>query len=146
MNILNELRDYLKTKPALRDAFSHPDYGFRCYASRVPQGVPNPSIQIEIISQTPRYLTTDESRCVESSIEVAVYADKQHVAYELLEMIRLAPLSAYVGMMGDAEIKSCTISSESINEIQPTDGSDRWEYEATADYTINYIRPQPVYS
>lgn len=146
MSILQDIRDYLESKADVRDAFSHPKHGFRCYAGRVPQGVPNPCMTLEVIRNDPRYLLGNESTCLETTIQVTVYADKEHLAASLLETIRLAPLSAYRGLMGNTQIVGTRIDSERITVTPPVPGSDQWDYQGSADYAINYHRAQPVLS
>ena len=141
--ILKDLRDYLEENEDLSDKLTHETWGFRCYADRVPQAVPNPCITLEVSSTTPRYLLSNESKLAETLVHVAVYADKRHLADEILELIRLAPLSAFRGQMGDTWVVATTLENEGASHEVPNDASDSWEWQAMADYRFQYHRAQP---
>ena len=142
-SILEALTKYLESSPELRDVFGHDQYGFRCFALRAPQDVPNPLILLDQ-NAIPANLLGNESKQVAASISVSVFADKYHVAESLLEMIRLLPLSHFQGDMNGVHVTGCTPDSEQYTVTNPTSGADRWEYQSTADYTVHYHRPQPL--
>ena len=144
--IVADLKTYLETKIAVVDALSHPVHGFRCYVDQAPQNVPYPLLLMQQISSTPFYRLDGESKLAEQTVELTVHAATAFEAAEIMEKIRLAPLSGYRGLLDATWCNLCKVESERQFTTPVRDGTDRPVHHAQADYRIFYQRTQPVLS
>lgn len=149
MELVRALRDYLRDGLDIQDRLADSNYGTKVFAGRVPQGVDYPAVTLRLLSGNPNDALVDEQSLARAIVEVEGYAYKEPEAWDVMELIRLRPLShvrGYVGIEnhGRTWIDSCVEETESLIMDIPRKGTDQWIYRGSASYSIFYKRTRPI--
>lgn len=140
--ILRAIRDYLETKPELLDVLTDEDT-FQVFADVAPAGAPLPYVVLTLISSEPLNNIANESACAQDIVQIDVYGRTALDAFELTELIRLAPMSCYRGPMGSTTVESCTLVRKTSVPEYVAAGRDEHIRRISADYKLVYKQEQP---
>jgi hypothetical protein len=137
---MNFLIKYLASKQPIVDRLSSPGFGVKIYKRRAPQNVPRPFVVVTGIGGTPDYGLAGEIGDLGKVAQIDVYAESDDEAEEIAELIRLAPLSGYRGLMDDTCVHAVTIESEIDPDDYQSDGGDNTLSRSTKTYRIHHDR------
>jgi hypothetical protein len=137
---MNFLLKYLASKQAIVDRLSSPSFGVKIYKRRAPQNCPRPFVVVTEISGSPDYELAGEIGDLPKVVQVDVYADTDLEAQEISELIRLAPLSGYRGLMDTTYVHAVTIESELAPDDFLSDAGDTPTSRSTKTYRVHHDR------
>lgn len=132
---------YLAAQQPLVERLSSPRFGVKLYRLRAPENCPLPYVVVTPIGGNPDYALAGEIADLARVVQVDVYAATPDEAEEIFDLIRLAPLSGYRGLMGETYVHAVTIAREALLDDYRGDGSDRAYARASGDFRIHYDRP-----
>lgn len=134
------LRTYLISKAAVTAIVGAGDAA-RIYPDVLPQGATLPAIAYEVISQDSEEHLEGISGLAHSRVRVECYAATRMAADALAELVRLAPLQGYRGLMGTLFANGVSLEGgPRFGREQPTAGSDVWRYMTRQDYKISHTQ------
>lgn len=134
----SELKDYLKTKSPITNLVGSGNNA-RIYKDRAKQGVDLPYIVYEVFRGSSAQHLQGITGIASNRIQVDAYAVNEEQSYQLAELIRLAPLQMYRGMMNETFVHDVNgdIGYEQ-GSTDPVQGSEQRHHWTSRDYIITY--------
>lgn len=145
--MITDLRDFLRDSAAVADLVG----------DRIEKQYPRQHIRfpylvvIELDDSPPLYTLSGEADISNITVQIDAWArdtdDTRGAlkARELADAVRNR-LSGYRGEMGDALVRSVTMTRSTTLNEEPEDGSDRRPHRVSMDFEIKYYRAVPDFT
>jgi hypothetical protein len=130
---------YLKTKSAITSLVGAGNDS-RIYLDYPKQGVALPYIVLEVFEGTSAENIATISGIANNRIQISAYAASAAACYSLAELIRLAPLQMYRGMMGTLFCNGVTSDNSYRRGYDPASaGANDERFWIARDYFFDYV-------
>lgn len=140
-SIESQLEIYLKSKPSISALIGEGDDA-RIYQDRAKQGVPLPFIVYQVFDGSSDEHLGGITGVAENRFQIDTYGVDREKSFELAELVRLAPLQMFRGLIGSTEV--LTVSSNGgydKGSDNPVSGSGERRYWTSRDYIITHREP-----